>query len=408
MDMRTNGIDKQFWGDRLEVNVDLLSQRHADPTYMAGWVARLKKRPRSLLAAHLDLDDELGVRDMRSELLDRAEQLLPVMLVEAATAGKRAYAIVEVARTRLGEDDLASCRMPNESYDRLALMWLLYQADPRNLELVAFLDRVQRKGFARMVLDAPPRENGHSARSFFTRSTIQAVLDEHERAARTRRRSVCAEILHDGGGNYQVFIKRDLKSSFVSHGERNTFGFEPEWMVLEFEPDLHRVHLSSVSPHIPAVFANKIASRFFGVDVTYENESLYTPMSAVRAFLDALIEDPEELPLVEVSVRSCALRNGPQLRLNDPENRSLAPAIQHFGGAFRGLLDNVEDIASLKVLRFDKRVKVVFELADEDEDELIVRYSDQPLTGTERRKFERLMLEDFGITVLSTEKRYAR
>ena len=407
MDAASNGIDREYWGDRLEVNIELLAQRHADPAYLTAWVTRLRKRPRTLIADHLHIDAGQAIKDLRAELLGRPEHLLTAMLVEAAAAGKRGYAITEVSRSRLTEDDLTRCQLPNDKYDRLALMWLLHRQDPRNLELVCHLDRVQRKGFARMVLAPAPRSNGRSAASFFTTATIQRILDDHEAEGRTRRKSVCSEILHDGGGNFQVFVKRDLKSSFVSHGARNTFGFEPEWMVLEFEPDLHRVHMCSISPDVPVVLASRIAGRFFGVEVAYDNESIYTDASTVEDFLASLIDEPDVLPVVEVVAKNCGLRNAPQLRLNDSENRSLAPAISHFATAFGNPLDHVEDIESLKVHRFDKRVKIIFEQG-EDEEELVVRYGDQPLTGAQRREFEELMLDSYGITVLSTEKRCAR
>ena len=60
------------------------------------------------------------------------------------------------------------------------------------------------------------------------------------------------------------------------------------------------------------------------------------------------------------------------------------------------------------MLAFDKRVKVVFEKADDYGAAFIVRYADQPLNGQQRRAFEKRMDDDYGITVLSTEKKYAR
>src|SRR5690606_35799572 len=133
-----------------------------------------------------------------------------LMLVEAATAGKRAYAITEVARAKLPAAEVEECLISEDKYDRLALMWLLFERDPKNLELVFHLDRVQRKGFARMILARVPEESEFSASDFFDVANIQAVLDSYEREKRTLRQSHCAAVLYDGG-NYQLFIKRDLK-----------------------------------------------------------------------------------------------------------------------------------------------------------------------------------------------------
>ena len=285
-------------------------------------------------------------------------------------------------------------------------MWLLYRDDPANLHLVFHLDRVQRKGFARMVLDPMPSGNGVDLAEFFDPSNIQGILDDYEQDRKTLQESYCSAVLNDGG-NYRVFIKRDMKSSFVAHGLKNTFGWEREWIVLEFEPDLRRVHINSVSPDVPLVIANRIASAFLGEDVAYDNESIVTSEEQIEVFLESLTEAPDQLPLVELTVKNCGLRGSPQLRVNNQENRTLAPVIAHFRTAVGSdLLAELEDIESIKVHRFNKRVKILFEATDFN-DEFVVRYTDQPLTGTERREFETMMEHDYQITVLSTEKRYA-
>ncbi|MCG8419580.1 MAG: hypothetical protein MJE77_16740 [Proteobacteria bacterium] len=336
-------------------------------------------------------------------------------MVDAVSSGKRTYAIVEVARSKLTTSELDLCRMPDghhghtgqgTRFDRKALMWLLYLNHPTNLELVFHLHQTQRKGFARMVLDPAPEANKDDIHAFLNRSTLQRILDAHELEHRTHRQSHCAEVLHDGG-NYKVFIKRDYRPSFVSRGTRNTFGFEREWIILDFEPDLRRVHICSVSPDVPLVLANRIAGAFFGHSVHYQNESMATSAEAISAFLQSLLDVPNKLPLVEMVIQNSGLDGSPQLRLNEPENASLALAVRQFGGAFGNPLEPIEDIESIKVYMFKKRVKMIFERADEDGDAFVVRYADQPLNGNERRTFEQTMEHDYGLSVLSTEKRYA-
>jgi hypothetical protein len=50
---------------------------------------------------------------------------------------------------------------------------------------------------------------------------------------------------------------------------------------------------------------------------------------------------------------------------------------------------------------------MIFEAVDGENELFVVRYADQPLNGTERREFEKMMEDTHGITVLSTEKCYA-
>lgn len=400
-------IDTEFWGDRLEVNTDLILKQHEDDDFVEKWVGGIKMRARAVLAEQLGIDDELGVQDTKAAIFEQRDELVGYRLAEAAVAGRLSYAILEVARAKLPEEDVERCHEKDERYDRIGLTWLLYANNPEDLELVFHLDRTQRKGFARMVLDDLPAGGGTDPADFFDADNLQEILDEFEEEKKTLRQSHCAAVLHNGG-SYQLFIKRDMKPGFVSHGAKSIFGFEREWIVLEFEPDLRRVLICSVSPDTPLMLANRIAGVFFHTEVEYDNESIVTTAGKVSEFLHSLLADPETLPLVEVTASNCGLDGGPQLRLNDQDNESLAPAVQQFTLAFGDPFEDVVDVDSIKVHKFKKRVKMIFEPEDEDGEAFIVRYADQPLNGKERREFEKMMEDDFEITVLSTEKRYAR
>ncbi|MBM4320472.1 MAG: hypothetical protein FJ125_11055 [Deltaproteobacteria bacterium] len=402
-------IDEEYWGDRLEVGTELVVQAHSRDDHMRRWVAMLSPRCRAVLVEHLGIDDELGRGEHKDAIFERRSELLLFLLVDAALEGKRSFAIEELSQAKLSQTALAASTISvNEAgeaqYDKRALMWRLYLADPANLELVFHLDRLQRKGFARMILDDPPATNGTDPGSFLMRDRLQGLLDRYEAERDTQRQSHCAVIL-DGGGQYRIFIKRDLKEAFVSHGPKNTFGFEREWIILVFEPDLRRVHVCSVSSTVPPQLANRIASSFFGVAVAYANEIIETPVETVAAFLGGLLADPDRLPLVELVAETCGLDGAPQLRLSDPESASIAPAIRQFARAFGNPLDQVGHVESIKVSAFDKRVKMTFEPVGKSGAAYVVRYADQPLNTRERRAFEERMWKDYGIRVLSTEKK---
>ena len=286
-----------FWNDRLEVGIDLVTEQHGDLHDVTDWVARLSPRCRDILVGRFGIDPRQDITSTRATILDHHEELLPFMLVDAATVGKRTYAIQDVARKRLTKIEFEHCRLVEggERFDRNALMWLLYLQRLTNLELVFHLDRIQRKGFARMVLASRPKLSGHirpQLGAFLSREFLQRLLESFESDHRTHRQSHCAEILHDEQ-NYIVFIKRDYRPTFVAHGSKNTFGFEPEWIVLDFEPDLQRVHICSVSPDAPLILANAIASEYFGTPVEYVNETLSTPATKVVAFLRSLLATPD-------------------------------------------------------------------------------------------------------------------
>lgn len=402
------GLDEAFWGDRLEVGTELIQQQLTDDEFMERWSTALGPRRRAILVDQLGLDPGNGKKQARSEILDRRDELLPFLLVDAAASGKRTYAILEVARAKLAPADVERCRKKEgeENFDRNALMWLLYLDDPEHLELVFRLDQCQKRGFARMVLPRLPRTNGVDASKFFRKANLQKILTGYEEENKTRRQSFCAGVLHDGG-NYQVFIKRDTKENFVSHGAKNTWGCDREWIILDVEPDLRRISICSISPDVPLLLANRIASSFFGKDVEYQNDTIETGADQISAFLGSLAMQQGTLPLVELTAKNCGLDGSPQLRLNDQHNESIGPALQQFAAAFGNPLDHLGDIESIKVHAFKKRVKMIFEPVEGDEESFVVRYADQPLNGGQRREFEQMMEQEYGITVLSTEKRRA-
>lgn len=405
-------IDNEYWGNRLEVGTELVLDQHADDHHMQTWAGGLSPRCRAILVDRFGIAPDLSIVDARRAILARRDQLLLFLLLDAAAQNKRMYAIVEVARGRLPAEMLERARIngdhqSDERFGRNALMWLLYESDPANLELVFLVDRTERRGFARMILEEPPTRSGGPADGFFQRENLQGILNSHEQEQHTLRQSHCAAIWRDGG-NFKVFIKRDHRPSFVSRGTTNTFGFEREWIVLDFEPDLRRVRICSLSPEAPLQLANRIACAYFDQTVSYANECLSTDGDTLARFLQVLSNGADRLSLVELVIRNSSLSGSPQLRFNTRGNESLAPALSHFASVFGDPLERLDDIESIKVYVFKKRVRLMFEPLRSDATQYVVRYTEQPLNGRCRREFEELMAQEYGIAVLSTEKKHAR
>ncbi|HPS03384.1 MAG TPA: hypothetical protein PLA90_17735, partial [Candidatus Sumerlaeota bacterium] len=77
--------------------------------------------------------------------------------------------------------------------------------------------------------------------------------------------------------------------------------------------------------------------------------------------------------------------------------------------AVGGLLDHLNHIESIKVLFAGKRVSVIFAHEEKQaEDEFTVRYSDHRLNVFQRQEFEHYMRQEYGIPILSTEKRFKK
>lgn len=394
-------LDRTYWEDRLEVPVDEVLAQHVSRNAMLTWVHRLSPRCREILVECLGLDGKLPLKDLRAAIMAKRDQLLPFLLVDAASRRRHACAILEVAQAKLSPHEVEACRR-KKSFEHRALLWRLFLRDPANLELVFHLDRTHRKGFSRMVMrDGPPPIENVADR--LKDANLQQILDAYEEENKTHRRSLCAQVLN-GGDTHRVFVKRDGKPGFVSNGAQNTFGFKREWIVMEFDTNMRRLNLSSKSAKEPVALANRIASTVLGEETSYVKARDVSDPARVDLFLRELVESPSAPPIVELTSDECGLEGAPEIRLRSRDGTSLSSAIAHFTSACSNPLEPVRRIKSLKILMFGKRVQLSFEVTPSGP---IVRYVDRPLTVSQRRDFERIMSEEYGLKVVSTEKRSA-
>jgi len=402
------------WWEQLEVDAERIVRENAVAPHLQHVVRTMSPRARAVLLAQRGIDVEaLSVEEQHRALASAPELLMTYALVAEFAVGKRYAAITSVAEKELDREELASCGVPAAEaarYDRMALLLLLHARSPDHLRAVFCLDRIEQQGSAALVLVERPAATPR--RDVFTAVNINAIVASYEAREQTPRESYCETVMFGPAGERQVFIKRDLQPAFASRGRRNVFGFRREWIIMRFDADLQRVRIGSTSPRTPAELANEIASTAFGSPVAYVNESAVTPAHIVHGFLEALVNEPDGLPLVELHLRSCGLDTEPALALcRRAGSESLARPLMQFAGVFGNPLEAIETIESIRVERFGKRIRIKFELVEHDHRDregFIVRYGDQLLDLAERQAFEDLIARRYGIKVLSTEKRHAK
>jgi hypothetical protein len=269
---------------------------------------------------------------------------------------------------------------------------------------VFHIDRIHRRGVARLALAERPASPASTNADAFCRDRVAAVLADYQRARGLLGLDPRAETITTAE-QHVAFFRWPRKSAFVVCGGDNVFGYERQWVVLAFSHDFWRVRIASDPNDAPARIAERIAAAVFGHSVRYVNEQVATPLETADRFVASLLEGKAEMPLVEAEVRVDNDRRSPVIRVHRPGNESIAPALRQLQLAFGNLVTPVRHLDAVKVIAFGKRVRVVFEPAHDDG--VIVRYSDQVLGPDERNAFEQRMRETFGITVLSTEKRRA-
>lgn len=392
-------INLEFWRDELDTVP--IQASDAVNIHVNG---KLNSRVMSILSNRFEIPDDISLKEMKERLSENPAAMSYLLSVLKFGKRKANIAIVGVAEKALSEEELSQCRDKKGEYDRHALLFLLYFKDPANLKYVNLYEKIHRAGFAQMVL---PGENGKPRTewaAFMSRDNIQPLLREYEAKRGEMKVSLCEEVL-DFGGRLIVFIKREEREDFVIIEGRNVFGHRPEWIILDFEGGAKRVRISSLTTDVSLDIANKIASGFYGIACEYENEKDLIHASVIEEFLERIcFSEPDLLPVVEIVVGDAPLDGAPMMKLSNRDSKSIGKAIRQFSDRFGSLLGQIDLIESIKV-RFKHRISVLFDQCDDDPDLFVVRYSDSRLNALERVEFEKFLEEEFGIHVLSTEKR---
>jgi hypothetical protein len=396
-------LDPEYWQNQLEVPLAETLARAETPAFFPTWVAQMGPACRRVLRRELALPVGTPVPSLQKAALRFRSNLLPLVLVDAAMAGKRQSAICEVARAVLAADDFEDARA-GAGHDRRALAWALYLRAPANLLRVFHIDRIHRRGVARMALAERPARLVPDRPDVCCRAAVATVLADYQRETGLSGLEPRAEALTTTE-QHVAFFKWPRKSAFVVRGADNVFGYERQWVVLAFSHDFWRVRIASDGGDAPARIAERIAASVFGHPVRYVKESIATPLDAADRFVARLLEESADMPLVEAEVRTHERSNSPMVRLHASADESIARDLRQLQLAFGDDVTRASRLGAVKVVAFGKRVRIVFEHAAGDG--VVVRYSDQALAPDERDAFEKRMRELHGITVLSTEKRHA-
>ncbi|OHC75214.1 MAG: hypothetical protein A3G18_06660 [Rhodospirillales bacterium RIFCSPLOWO2_12_FULL_58_28] len=399
--------DADFWENELEMPVRYWLEQAEDGRFMAGWVNGLKGPQVSVLHALLELTPVESTRQKKNDLRDKPELLKRFVPVGRFARSKSRVAVIEFAESVLALESMDLCRDGNDEFDVIALLFAIFDKNWKSLPTVFHLDKIHKSGFARMVLEKPPKRLDVSLGEFLTQTSLASHLARFDKTKNDGRISQMKSII-PRDGRYLVFIRRSERRDMLLQSTTVIHGFAPEWIILDFQEGAAKVNISSKSVSVPLEIANHIASAYFGRDVEYVNDREHSYTKQLRRLLSLLGNDKaDELTLVEIAVDNGPLDGSPKIVLSRTEG-SISSGIRHFEKAVGGIIEDVGHINHIKVLYRNKRVTLKFEQNDESDDEFVVRYSDHTLNEKERRLFEAFMSDSHGITILSTEKRNRR
>ena len=400
---------RDFWESDLEMALDHILEQSGQDGFIDEWIGRRTGRQISVLCNNIGIDGASSVRQKKDALRTFGNSaLLPYFLVDQFAKYKSKVAIVDFAAGVLADDILELCRVDEEDFDKIALLFSIYHSRSSYLRLVFHLDKIHKTGFARMILKGKVRHPQQAFKDFLAPKTVKNILASFDKAKGDGRISDFKDVIaYDD--HHLVFIRRAERPDLLLHAGGVVHGYRPEWIILDFADGAKRVNISSVSVSVPLEIANRLASGYFGKPCEYENESQVTYAKQLARFLGKIKNGEElEIPLVEIVVCNSPLDGSPKIKITDPDSNPIGNAIGHFEKAVGGILSDLENIESIKVHYKKKRVSLIFERLEDADGEYVVRYSDHRLNALERRPFEDYLRNIHGIPILSTEKRFKR
>lgn len=394
-----------FWKDDLGLNVDELTDGFADDARTA-WIDKRTGRQSAVICDALGLDGH-SARSRKQSLHELDDDLVPFFLVEQFARFKSKIAVVEFAREALSEEKFAACMLTDDDGDKTALLFSIYTEDWEGLKTIALLDRTHKSGFAGMKLRGGGRKPKRALATVLKPASLKPILSAADTAAKDRRSTVLRGVL-ERNGRVLLFLRRaERPEQLVRHTGGVIHGYKPEWIILDFADDGKRVRIASRTSFVPLHIANRIAAACFEKDCDYINDSDATPRKTLEKLMAHLRSDTKgPLTLVELVANTTPLKGSPAVRISHPDSRHIGESVDHFEQKVGKL--SLDHIDSVKSLFRKKRVTLIFDRAEDDTDAFDVRYSDHRLNAVERVEFVTLLRETHGITIHSTEKRYAR
>ncbi|MCA9055119.1 MAG: hypothetical protein KDA75_14860, partial [Planctomycetaceae bacterium] len=382
---------RDYWENDLEISVDAIARLASDRELMDDWIGKRAGRQVDILHRNLGMNGNGSVKSRKKGLQAGNGELTPYLLVQEFALRKSKLATMEVASSVLPQETIEMCRKSEDDFDTLAICFALYAAAPTELRRILHLDKLHKRGAARMVMKQTRRRPNQPLEEFLTTGNVTPLLAAFDESAGDGRKGELMNIMpHDG--HQLVFVRRCFRPSFLLRGSEVVHGHEPEWIVLDFFDGAKRVNICSTSVTESLEIANRIASAYYGEECEYENESGITYARQITRLLEQLRNQQlGDVVWVELHTNSSPLVGEKPLSIAEPHFDSIGPAVADFEQKIGPLIDVVDRFESIKVIYAQKRVKLIFEKREDRDDEYVVRYTDHTLNPVQRKAFEDYM-----------------
>lgn len=404
--------DRDFWErDLLRPTYRKRIALEADPDQLLSEVRRsFKSRPAvELMASLVGVTPDGKVSDIQEALVSFPRALIHLLLVDDFAQYKMTAAVADIAEAYLAPAELAACRRRNDDFDRQLLLLRLYLKWPEALRYVQGLNDWHRKGSAPMVLAQKVRQPAATIDAFLVGQNLVPVIEDFRRKHPGHHRLHYVMTVPRGADGQIVFLRRNMRPDHVWNEEGTDVhhGQKSEWIILFFSDGGRALKVSSMTSEVPRQVADRIASAYFGASVHYVDDHQAATEAVIENFLAAITDpDDDRLPILEVVANNSPLRGGHKVTITNESDRNIIDGIDHFEEAVGDLLDDLDNLARIKVAfgtgKKKNRISLFF---PKKNGVRVVQYDDGRLDNNRCTEFERFMQAEFGITVRSTENK---
>jgi len=392
----------RFWSRDLRLNdvATVTALRHdVDARLNAVRSAYRDRHVLQVIASLHGLPTEGTIRQLQEYLADQAQLAMTLLLLARFAQYKLEAAVRDVAEGFLTADRAELVWLDNGRLHRLAALVALHQQDPSLLVAVRVLDAWHRKGSAALVLADKVMLPRTPMGELLGREAVQTQLDRHFAGVHFE---AC---LPRGPGSHLLCLRRNLRPAWHwnDDGTEVDHGHEEELIVLHFRQGGRSLGLSAATNTLPRRIADHLATRFFGAPCRYVEDHRATADSAIRAFLNALLDPAEQrLVLVEACFDNAPLAGSPRVIVTDFTNGGITPAITQLEALVGDVFQNLDDVRKLKVQFEGSRIALAFPVIDGVR---VVHFWDSRIDNNRARAFSRFMFEQFGLELRSVETR---
>jgi hypothetical protein len=237
---------------------------------------------------------------------------------------------------------------------------------------------------------------------------VSAALEKFE-SRHGRRQSRCVDLFKDEASRMVlVFILRYLRQAHIREVDDVVFGDAAELVVLRLYKRIQVMEEHS-STGVGVAIANTLARELLGdPNVEYIQDTQLTEEEAVEKLLDTLAKgEDENLRFRELYLKSAPVEESPYLILRcNPKDKEgdLSVPLKSFGKKNVRLLEDLDDIRSLKVAFMVKRAKgkpkaYTFRLLCEHTKpgSYFLPYSASGVSTRIRSEFERYLRDEYNV-----------